>query len=215
MKTRFFNVKDLRSINVEFSTPMREAMTFDSAEGKKHIYDVFLSHSTKDMMLIKQIRKKLEDENNISVYIDWDEDSGASRDDIANIVKDAMKRSRSFLVVKTDNSDDSSWVSWETGYFDNKDANKIGVLLVEDEENGFTHEIFHHQEYLKSYEILGQDDIVEFINSGASGVREHRLKLIDTEFRNNNIAVGSSGGLQILNDNSGSSTKFFGEDSNN
>jgi hypothetical protein len=100
------------------------------------------------------------------VFIDWEEDAGTPRDEIAETVKKAMNRSKSFLIVKTEDCDKSSWVPWETGYFDNIDSNKIGVLLVEDE--NFNHKTFLHREYLKNYALLGPDDIVDFIRDGNS-----------------------------------------------
>lgn len=147
-------------------------------KGKKVEYDVFLSHSTKDMALIKRIKDTLEIDFNISVYVDWDEDAGTPRYEIANVVKEAMDCSRSFLVVKTDNSDESSWVPWETGYFDKKDANKIGVLLVEDENSEFNINTFEHREFLKNYIILGPDDIIDFIESGSSYVESKAKRTI-------------------------------------
>lgn len=151
---------------------LSEKRKFRDALGDQVEYDVFLSHSTKDMVLIRKIRDILENNYGIAVYIDWDEDEGTSRDDIADVVKNAMDRSHSFLIVKTYNSDESSWVSWETGYFDNKDADKIGVLLVEDDEEGFNSQTFKHQEYLKNYIILGPEDIVDFVKHGIKYIKK-------------------------------------------
>jgi hypothetical protein len=167
----FFNKKD-------FMLPLSEAQikvlnekrARFSAAGEQAKYDVFLSHSTKDKKFIKALRDYLEIRFEISVYIDWEEDAGTSRDDIAEKVKAAMNRSKTFLIVKTKNSDESSWVPWETGYFDNKDKDKIGVLLIE--EDGYNYTTFNHREYLKNYEILGPDDIVDFINNGSAYIRK-------------------------------------------
>ncbi len=172
MARKFYNRKDF---SVPLSTSqirvLNEKRARLSAMGEQVQYDVFLSHSTKDMTLIKAIRDILEDHFGISVYIDWDEDAGTSRDEIADTVKDAMNRSKTFLIVKTDNSDDSSWVPWETGYFDNKDNDKIGVLLIEDDDSEFNHETFEHREYLKNYAILGPEDVVDFIKNGSSYIK--------------------------------------------
>jgi hypothetical protein len=171
MNRKFYNIKDFeilpQSKLYEFSSK-REFIKAN--EGAR--YDVFLSHSTEDKDLIKKIRDTLENTFHISVYIDWDEDAGTPRDEIANVVKDAMNKSESFLVVKTDNSDDSSWVPWETGYFDNIKADRIGVLLVEDENKHFNHKTFLHREYLKNYVLLGPDDIIDFIKTGSNYIRE-------------------------------------------
>lgn len=215
MNMQFYNINDFKGIDLGSKSAhvfnAAESRAYDSAKGKQQEYDVFLSHSTKDAVLIRKIKRYLEEKHHLSAYIDWDEDRGTSRDDIADVVKSAMNISKSFLIVKTDNSDASSWVSWETGYFDNKDSNRIGVLLVEDEEKGFTYDTFHHQEYLKNYIILGHGDIVEFVRNGSRSVSANRMTYIDNAFKNNNIGVTSTGKLQILSDGSGNSTKFFGE----
>jgi hypothetical protein len=207
MDRRYFNVNDFKDIklNLNESKASLESAAYDSAGGKQKNYDVFLSHSTKDKVLIRQIKQYLEEENEISVYIDWDEDSGTNRDEIANVVREAMKISRNFLIVKTDNSDASSWVSWETGYFDNKNPDRIGVLLVENET--FTHKDFEHQEYLKSYEILGPDDIVTFIKDG---VRELIAIRRDNDFRAGRLIVSPTG-LIAGGDGASHSTKFYGD----
>lgn len=215
MTTSFYNIKDFRNETVDFSSSAFElTATFDSAEGKQIQYDVFLSHSLKDANLVKQIRHRLERDHNISVYIDWEEDSGTSRDQIAAKVKAAMEASTSLLVIKTDNSDNSSWVAWETGYFDRKSFERIGVLLIEDEDINFTHETFRHQEFLKNYELLGGSDIVPFVQGGMPEVHEHRASAADTAFRDNNVGLTPAGSLGVHDRGSSSSTKFFGSGEN-
>jgi len=173
MAKKYYNINDFKiTLSEEQSFSLQERRKKIDAMGDKAQFDVFLSHSTKDAALIKMIRDVLECEYNISVYIDWEEDRGTPRDEIADVVKSAMERSNSFLIVKTHDSDKSSWVSWETGYYDNKNCDKIGVLLVEDEDNKFTHETFEHQEYLKSYIIVGPEDVVDFIREGSSYIRK-------------------------------------------
>lgn len=172
MARKYYNRKDFTvQLSESQIRVLNEKRASFSAMGEKVKYDVFLSHSIKDMALINGIRDVLEHHFGISVYIDWEEDAGTTRDEIADTVKTAMNRSNTFLVVKTDNSDDSSWVPWETGYFDNKDNDKIGVLLIEDEDSEFNHETFEHREYLKNYAILGPDDIVDFIKNGSSFIK--------------------------------------------
>jgi hypothetical protein len=169
----FFNKKDFAApLSVSQISTLNERRASFSARGEQLQYDVFLSHSTKDKNIIKHIKDVLELRFGISVYIDWDEDAGTSRDEMAETVKDAMNRSKTFLIVKTDNSDESSWVPWETGYFDNKDKEKIGVLLIEDDDTAFNQETFQHREFLKSYVILGPEDSIDFINNGCSYIKK-------------------------------------------
>lgn len=175
MARKFYNRKDFRApLSASQVKVLSERRARVDAMGEQVQYDVFLCHSTEDIALIKAIRDVLEYNFDISVYIDWDEDAGTPRYEIADVVKAAMNRSRTFLIVKTDNSDESQWVPWETGYFDKKDDDKIGVLLIEDDESKFNHETFEHREYLRNYIILGPEDIVDFIKNGSSFV-ERRI----------------------------------------
>lgn len=215
MTPRFYNIKDFRNEIIEEGRQIFESRAaLESAEGTQSQYAVFLSHSLKDANLVKQIRQRLERDHNISVYIDWEEDNGTSRDQIAAKVKAAMEISNSFLVIKTDNSDNSSWVAWETGYFDRKSSERIGVLLIEDEAIGFTHETFKHQEYLQNYELLGVSDIVPFVKSGMVGVHESRASTADSAFRENRVGLTSGGSLGVHDRGENSSTKFFGSGEN-
>ena len=102
MAKKYYNTKDFRvPLSKEQSSSLNERRKKIEAMGDQAEYDVFLSHSTKDAGLIKMIRDVLEYKHGISVYIDWDEDCGTPRDEIADVVKFAMSRSKSFLIVKT------------------------------------------------------------------------------------------------------------------
>lgn len=216
---RYFNVNDFSKYSgAKKSQLLAEAglEAFDSAQGRQNRYGVFLSHSTRDQEIIRKIREYLEEVHKISVYIDWDEDEGTNRDEIAETVKKAMNISDKFLVVKTGHSDKSSWVSWETGYFDAKDSNSIGVLLVENEENNFKLATldFEHQEYLKRYKMLEYGDLVYFLKDGISGVMEYKTKILNEEFANKNVSLAPTAGtigLHIDSAGKGTSTKFFGK----
>jgi hypothetical protein len=207
---KYFNIKDFRDVRLEGGAPQLAK----GVQGPQKEYDVFLSHSTKDKELIKKIRKVIEDKYHLSAYIDWEEDSGTSRDEAADVVKEAMDKSKSFLIVKTSNSDDSSWVPWETGYFDKKDMERIGVLLIEDEENNFTSQTFKHQEYLKNYEILEEDELIAFVQKGSKFVvNERRMKKFDNDFRGGNIGVSTTSGSAVLKntgDKANKTTEFYG-----
>ena len=105
--TTYFNVKDFADIQLSknFAEDRNCQVYNASAHGKQENYDVFISHSSKDKDLIKKLRSYLEDYFGLSAYIDWDEDCGMSREEVADRVKEAMSRSKTFLIVKTDNSD--------------------------------------------------------------------------------------------------------------
>ncbi len=225
--TTYFNVKDFTDIQLSknFAEDRNCQVCNASVHGKQSNYDVFISHSSKDKVLIQKLRIYLEDHFGLSAYIDWDEDCGMSRDQVADRVKDAMFRSKTFLIVKTDNSDKSSWVSWETGCFeimcsspDKDNFEKIGVLLIEDESKKFTKETFEHQEYLKRYEIIGKDELQAFVEGGRQKILENRAlesKIVefDKSFRDRSLKVDhSTATLKSVAVGSGTTTSFYGDE---
>lgn len=140
-------------------------------------YDIFLSHSSKDKDLVGKIRDVIEKEFGFEAYVDWDENSGMKRTEVADIVKNVMQRCKTLLIIKTKNSDESSWVSWETGYFEalkfkNRISrfDKIGVLVIEDD--GYSERTVkrnsecYHQEYLLRYTFVNENNLRDFIRRG-------------------------------------------------
>ncbi len=225
--TTYFNVKDFADIQLSknFAEDRNCQVYNASAHGKQENYDVFISHSSKDKDLIKKLRSYLEDYFGLSAYIDWDEDCGMSREEVADRVKEAMSRSKTFLIVKTDNSDKSSWVSWETGCFEimcsspkNDNFDKIGVLLIENDSKKFTKETFEHQEYLKRYEIIGKDELQDFVKSGRQKILENRklankIVQIDKDFRSKELKFDpATATLKNVTSGSGTTTFFYGDE---
>ena len=65
-----------------------------------HLYDIFLSHSSKDKELIAGLKLILEDLG-YSVYVDWNDDALDPNDvslETAKILRERMKQSKSLVV---------------------------------------------------------------------------------------------------------------------
>ncbi|MDI9314420.1 MAG: toll/interleukin-1 receptor domain-containing protein [Hydrotalea sp.] len=171
MASKYFNINDFNKIDLtRNSLSSMQLVDSRTARGEKDIYDVFLSHSLKDKQLVKQIKHYLENTCNISVYIDWEEDAGTARDDVVDSIKDAIKKSKNLLLLRTENAQDSSWIPWEVGYYDSThSADRICILLVESDE--FNASNFKHEEFLKQYHLLEKDDLIRFINQGYAAVK--------------------------------------------
>lgn len=224
--TTYFNVKDFADIQLSknFAEDRNCQVYNASAQGKQDNYDVFISHSSRDKDLIKKLRIYLEDQYHLSAYIDWNEDSGMSREEVADTVKNAMSHSKTFLIVKTDNSDQSSWVSWETGCFEmmcttfnDNNFDRIGVLLIEDDSKAFNKNTFLHQEYLKRYEIIGKDELIDFVAGGRKKILENRryaenILSFDKDFRSASLKFDHSiATLKTVTSGSGTTTSFYGD----
>ena len=96
-------------------------------------FDVFLSHSSKDVDALLRIKTML-NVLGINVYIDWVNDRTALRrertnEETAKVITERIKASKSMLYVQTDASSNSQWAPWELGYA-HALGKKICVLQV-------------------------------------------------------------------------------------
>lgn len=157
-----FNIPDLRA-RAQLGTPLyksatavlRESMALDSANfAEQKQFDIFLSHSFRDVELILGIRLSLEDFG-YSVYVDWLEDQQLSRDGVtketAEVLRTRMDNCKSLFFATTDNSTKSKWMPWELGYFDGK-KNKAAIFPVL--YSAGSSNSYQGQEYLGVYHIL-------------------------------------------------------------
>jgi hypothetical protein len=139
------------------------------AESKDYLnkdFDVFISHSYKDKEIVRACVYLLEQEYGVRCFVDWKEDE-RNPDEAANNLKKVMKKCKAMLLLRSQNSDNSYWVPWETGCFETiKDSNSvngalyIAILAITDKTNNVTDDTilsstFKHMEFLKRYDISG------------------------------------------------------------
>tara|TARA_R110002072_G_scaffold303141_1_gene495718 strand:- start:33644 stop:34105 length:462 start_codon:yes stop_codon:yes gene_type:complete len=92
----------------EFGRPrsQRDRTRFD--------YDVFLSHSHKDVQIVHPLAKRLR-EDGLKVWLDeWEIELG---DSIPEKIGDGLERSRVLLMLLSENFDASDWTRYESGTF--------------------------------------------------------------------------------------------------
>ncbi|MBI3352224.1 MAG: toll/interleukin-1 receptor domain-containing protein [Nitrospirae bacterium] len=130
-------------------TVLAEAIEFDPDK----IYDVFLSHSSRDKTLVIGVKTRLEVEG-LDIYVDWIDDATLDRTKVtpenAERLRKRMRRCRSLLYLATDNASHSKWMPWEVGYFDGLGQGKIGILPVLNDPG----EPFVGTEYLGLYSVV-------------------------------------------------------------
>jgi len=84
-------------------------------------FDVFLSHSIRDAVLIWGLKKMLEAQGS-SVYVDWIEDASLDRSKVnattAAHLRNRMKSCKSLIYATSQNASASRWMPWELGFFD-------------------------------------------------------------------------------------------------
>ena len=96
------------------------------------MYDIFLSHSSKDMDLIAGLKLILEDLG-YSVYVDWNDnqlDPNNVTPETAKILRERMSQCKSLLYAFSENASNSKWMPWELGYFDALKNSRVAVLPI-------------------------------------------------------------------------------------
>ena len=133
-------------------------------QNQKDTFDIFLSHSSKDKILILGIKKFIED-SGYSVYIDWVDDPELDRTNVnkhtAEQLRKRMKQSKFLVYVDSDNASTSKWMPWELGYFDGYNSEKIGILVIRNNSN----EIYKGQEYLNLYPTIEKGNLGSALNN--------------------------------------------------
>jgi len=122
------------------------------------IYDIFLSHSSKDVKLVIGLMLTLEDMG-YSIYVDWIEDPHLDRNNVTKdnvlILKSRMHQSKSLIYAFSENATHSQWMPWELGYFDGY-SGKVSVLPI----STANKQSFIGTEYLRIYYYCDFDNAV-------------------------------------------------------
>lgn len=112
-------------------------------------YDIFLSHSSKDNLLINALYYELINMG-FSVFLDKKDADKTSIDDMAEHLKKAMKKSTYLLYVHTHNASLSKWTPWEIGYFDSRNKSS-NILIMPTLDDSLSMASYRGQEYLTQY----------------------------------------------------------------
>lgn len=99
----------------------------------KENYDLFLSHSFLDRILIETLIEIFKDAG-YSVYVDWNNDPNLDRDNVnaktANVIKDRIKNCKGLSYIATDNIVNSKWCPWELGLGDGMLNGNVCILPI-------------------------------------------------------------------------------------
>ncbi len=120
------------------------------AKSASGTYDVFLSHSVRDAVLVLGLKNELESEG-LSVYVDWLEDPHLDRSNVtpltAQKLRKRMTACRTLVYATSRNAAASKWMPWELGYFDGHRAqSRIAICPIEEGTGSYA-----GQEYLGLY----------------------------------------------------------------
>lgn len=129
--------------------------------------NVFLSHKhTEDKSLIKAVKGFL-NKNGADVYIDWQDEnmSKVTNIETARRLKEAIRKSKKFVLLATPDSIESIWIPWELGLADQMkgDSNITLLPIVEDGTS------WDRREYYKLYSRIEKlDNEWKVINASLS-----------------------------------------------
>lgn len=98
------------------------------------VFDVFLSHSSRDYGQIIQLKAML-NRQGLTVYVDWIEDRNVLKRELTSVdtakaLTERIRQSRAILYVLTSTSIGSAWIPWELGFAQALEK-KICVLSLE------------------------------------------------------------------------------------
>ncbi|MGA2139474.1 MAG: hypothetical protein ABSH14_11480 [Verrucomicrobiia bacterium] len=136
-------------------------------------YDIFLSHSYDDKVVIESLAAKIE-KLGYTVYVDWIQDPHLDRTHVtrenAEVVRVRMKNCKSLLYATSENAAKSNWMPWELGYFDGLKG-RVAVAPIAEDRNS-TDE-FSGREYLGLYPyvVITGDTALYIHNTASSFVR--------------------------------------------
>ena len=111
----------------------------------------FLCHSHSDAQYVKGFIQLLKEEN-IDVYVDWQDSSmpQITNRDTASKIQQKIKESDYFFFLATPNSVKSRWCPWEIGYADGvKRYESIFIIPTQDRSGNF-----YGNEYLDLYQKI-------------------------------------------------------------
>ena len=118
-------------------------------------FDIFLSHSSEDAILIKALRDELV-ELGFSTYVDWIDDPQMDRSHVTKTTAETLRlrmgQCACLLFATSDAAKKSVWMPWELGYMDALRRARVGIVPIVPE-TPRTYE-FHGQEYLGLYPYL-------------------------------------------------------------
>lgn len=157
----------LKSIN-------EQKVLFSSANSK--VYDIFLSHSSDDAILVAGLKLELEDLGH-SVYVDWIEDANLDRKNVnketALLLQQRMKQCKSLIYAFSENATNSKWMPWELGYFDGIKGTVAVLPISKTSKNSFV-----GSEYLGIYYYI-QIDAIAGTDQNALWIHETYNKYVN------------------------------------
>lgn len=157
----YFTTADLRRAagSTASSTAEIQLRLHASIQEKQSGFDVFVSHSSRDALLIYGLRTLLIAQG-LRVYVDWINDPQLDRARVsaatADRLRERMRSSKSLIYATSRAAQTSRWMPWELGYFDaTKGGHRVSILPIED----WSSHAFDGEEYLGLYRTIQKSSL--------------------------------------------------------
>lgn len=131
----YYSTEELQRNSGGLTASAAEGWLKHSNKPETGTYDVFLSHSFRDALVILGIRNLLLDQG-LRVYVDWIDDPQLDRARVsastAAQLRAKMQQSKSLVYATSRMASRSRWMPWELGYFDGYHSDShVSILPVE------------------------------------------------------------------------------------
>lgn len=149
----YYTATELRQRAGGVTATAAHAELSHSSKAAPGVFDIFLSHSFRDAVLILGLKSVLEADG-LSVYVDWIEDAQLDRSQVnattASLLRQRMQRCSSLVYATSRSASTSRWMPWELGFFDGAHGPEQVAICPIDTGTGN----YVGQEYLGLYKTL-------------------------------------------------------------
>jgi hypothetical protein len=186
----YYTATDLRQRAGGITASAARSELSHMAKSAAGAYDVFLSHSVRDAVLVLGLKKELEAEK-LTVYVDWLEDPDLDRSDVtpltAQKLRERMRACRTLVYATSKNASASRWMPWELGYFDGHHTqSRVAICPIQEGTGSYVGEEYlgvykrvekiRHQGALRPFAVKPSRAEGELMQSFVNG-REMFLKI--------------------------------------
>ena len=150
------NIKSFVSGSSELNIIVKNR-SFNISESQYKTYKIFICHSSKDINEILELKAYLKKKYGWDAYVAEVDDPQMNPQKAdkytAKILKNRMENSLELYYVLSKNSQRSTWMPWELGFFNalKNDDSKIKILPIVDTNDSEVYN-FEGHEYLELYE---------------------------------------------------------------